>query len=44
MDTDSKMIGLNTKNYIKDLESLENLFDFSNLNENHQLISKKMRK
>ena len=44
MDTDSNMIGLSTKEIIKDLESLENLFDCSILYENHQLISKKNEK
>ena len=34
MDTDSFVLSVNTKNIIKDLKNLEDLFDFSNLNEN----------
>ena len=43
-DTDSFVININRKNIIKDLKNLEDLFDFSNLNENHQLFSNKNRK
>ena len=31
---------MNTKNNIKELKNLENIFDFSNLDENHELFSK----
>ena len=34
LDTDSFVLGVNTKDIIKDLKNLEDLFDFSNLNEN----------
>ena len=44
MDTDSNMICLNTKDIIKELRSFGNLFDFSNLNENHQLFTNKYEK
>ena len=44
MDTDSNMIGLNTKDIIKELRSLENLIDFSNFNENHQIFTNKYEK
>ena len=44
IDTDSNMIGLNTKDIIKGLRSLENLFDFSKLNENNQLFTNKNEK
>ena len=39
MDTDSFVLSVNTKNIIQDLHNLKNYFDFSNLNENHQLFS-----
>ena len=39
MDTDSSVLSVNTKDIIKDLKNLENFFDFSNLNENHELFS-----
>ena len=41
MDTDSFVLSVNTKDIIKDLKSREDLFDFSNLNENHELFSNK---
>ena len=41
MDTDSFVLSVNTKDIIKKLKNLENLFDFSNLNENHELFSNK---
>ena len=41
MDTDSFVLSVNTKHIITDLKNLENLFDFSNLHENHELFSKK---
>ena len=44
MDTDSNMIGLSTKDIIKELRGLENSFDFSNLDKNHQLFSNKNEK
>ena len=44
MDTDSFVLSVNTKDLIKDLKNLENLFDFSNLNENHELFSNKNKK
>ena len=39
MDTDSFVSSVNTKDVIKDLKSVEDLSDFSNLNENHELFS-----
>ena len=39
MDADSFVISVHTKDIIKNLKNLEDLFDFSNLNENHQLFS-----
>ena len=44
MDTDSFVLEVNTKDIIKDLKNLEDLFDFSNLKENQELFSKKIKK
>ena len=41
LDTECFVLGVNTKDNIKDLKNLEDLFDFSNLNENHELFSNK---
>ena len=38
MDTDSFVLRVNTKDIIKDLKNLENLFDFSNLDKNDELL------
>ena len=44
MDTDSFVLSLNTNDIIKDLKNLEDIFDFSNLDENHELFSSKQKK
>ena len=44
MDTDSFVLSINTKDIIKDLKNLEVIFDFSNLDENHELYSIKSKK
>ena len=44
MDTDIFVLSVNTKNIIKDLKKLEDIFDFSNLDENHELLSNKNKK
>ena len=44
MDTDSFVLSVNTKDVIKDLKNLENIFDFSNLDKNHELFSHKNKK
>ena len=44
MDTDSFVLSVNTKDIIKDLKNLEDIFDFSNLNQNHELFSNKNKK
>ena len=44
MDTDSFILSVNTKDIIKDLKKLEDIFDFSNLDENHEPISNKNKK
>ena len=41
MDTDSFVLSVNTKDIIKDLKNLEDIFDYSNLDKNHELFSKK---
>ena len=43
MDTDSFVLNASTKDIIKDLKNLEDLFVFSNLNENHELFSSKIK-
>ena len=44
MDTDSFVLSVNTKDIIKDLKNLEDIFDFSNLDKNHELFSNKKKK
>ena len=41
MDTDSFVLSVNTKDIIKDLKNLEDIFDFSNLDKDHELFSNK---
>ena len=44
MDCDSFVLSIETENIINDLKNLENLFDFSNLNKNHELFSNENKK
>ena len=44
MDTDSFVLSVNTKDIIQDLKNLEDIFDFSNLDKNHELFSNKNKK
>ena len=44
MDTDSFVLSVETKIIFKDLKNFEDLFDFSILNENHELFSNKIKK
>ena len=44
MDTDSFVLSVNTKDIVKDLKNLEDIFDFSNLDKNHELFSYKNKK
>ena len=44
MDTDSFILSVKTKDIIKDLKNLEDRFDFSNLDKNHELFSNKNEK
>ena len=39
IDTDGMILSMKTENIIKDLKSLEDIFDFSNLDESHELFS-----
>ena len=43
-DTDIFVLSVNAKDNIKDLKILENIFDFNNLDENHELLSGKNEK
>ena len=44
MDTDSFILSINTKDIIKDLKNLEDMFDFSNLDKTHELFSNENKK
>ena len=44
MDTDSFVLSVNIKDIIKDLKNLEDIFDFSNLDKNHELFTIKNQK
>ena len=44
MDCDSFVLSIKSENIINDLKNLEDLFDFSNLNKNHDLFSNKNKK
>ena len=44
IDTDGMIFSIRTENIIKDLKNLEEVFDFSNLDENHELFSNKNKK
>ena len=35
------ILSMKTEKIIKDLKNLEDIFDFSNLDENHELLSEK---
>ena len=41
IDTDGMILSMKTQNNIKDLKKLEDIFDFGNLIENHELFSTK---
>ena len=41
MDCESFVLSIETQNKINDLKNLEELFNFSKLNENHELFSNK---
>ena len=43
LDTDSFILGVKSQNIIKDIKNLKDKFDFSNLEENHELFSKKTK-
>ena len=44
MDTDSFVLSVNTKDIIEDLKNLDEIFDFNNLDDNHELFSNKKKK
>ena len=44
IDTDAFVLSIDTKDIIKDLKNLENIFDFSILDQNHELFSNKNKK
>ena len=44
MDTDSFILSVNTKDIIKNMKNLEDIFDFSNLDKTHELFSNKNKK
>ena len=44
MDTDSFVLSVNTRNIIQDLHNLKDLFDFSNLDKNHEFFSDENKK
>ena len=44
MDTDGMILSMNTKDIINDLKKLEDIFDFSILDENHEKFSNKNKK
>ena len=44
MDTDSFVLSVDTKDIIKDIKNLEDIFGFSNLDKNHELFSHKNKK
>ena len=44
MDCDSFILSINSEIIIKDLKNSENIFDFSNIDENHELYSEKNKK
>ena len=43
-NTDSFVLSMKTKKIIKDLKNLEDVLDFSNLYENHELFGNKAKK
>ena len=44
IDTDGMILSMKTKDIIKDLKKIEDIFDFSNLDKNHELYSEKNKK
>ena len=44
LDTDSFVLSMNTRDIIKQLKNLEDLFHLVNLDENHELFSEKNKK
>ena len=44
IDTDGMILYMKTENIIKNLKNMEDIFDFSNLDENHEIFSNRNKK
>ena len=44
VDTDGMILSMDTRSIIEDLKNLEDIFDFRNLDENHELFSVKSKR
>ena len=44
IDTDGMILSMKTKDIIKDLKNLEDIFDFRNIDKNHEIFSERNRK
>ena len=44
MDCDSFILSIKSENIFRDLKNLENIFDFSKIDENHKLYSERNKK
>ena len=44
MDTDILILSVNTKDFIRDSKNLEDIFDFRNLNKNHEIFGNQNEK
>ena len=44
MGTESFKLSVNAKDFIKNLKQLEEIFDFSNVSENHELLRNRNEK
>ena len=44
MDCSSFVLSIRTQKFMKDLQTFEDIFDFSSLNQNHELFSNKNKK
>ena len=44
IDTDAIVLSVNTNHIIRDLKNLEDIFEFTNLDKNHEIFSNKNKK
>ena len=44
IDTDGMILSMKTKDIIKELKDLEDIFDISNLDKNHEIYNEKNKK